>query len=253
MRHDKLQKSDWGLEEHPSTELLRQYEEGVLPPDTNYDLERHLLDCEMCADILSGMSLSDRRRTQQVRNRLWQRIRTRLRRKHRARALHGLADWRVALGVLMMFCSLALLLFYHYSRTLEQEHATVQAGEVLPPTPEELLARTIDAALVLDIPAPPANPGHILPAAKTALPLQDRRLRGRVLNHDGQGIAHALLQVQGSSVRATSDRHGNFSLPLPAGEYVVLVSGRGYAPREYRLKSPASDVLLRVGDRAPAP
>ncbi|WP_299700249.1 carboxypeptidase-like regulatory domain-containing protein [uncultured Pontibacter sp.] len=246
MRHDKLQTSEWGLEEHPSTELLRQYEEGVLPPASNYDVERHLLDCEMCEDILSGMALSDRGRTKQARNRIWQRIRTRLRRKHRPRALHGLADWRVALGVLMMFSSLGLLLFYHYTRTLAQERANVQASEVLPPTPEELLARTIDAAIVLDIPAPPVNPSQQLSPAKTAVVQNEASLQGRVLAEDGQGIAGVLLEVQGSQVRMTSDRHGNFSLPLPAGEYEVRISKQGYPPLQQTLNSPAKDVTLHL-------
>lgn len=245
MRHDKLQTSEWGLEEHPSTELLRQYEEGVLAPASNYDVERHLLDCEMCEDILSGMALSDRGRTKQARNRIWQRIRTRLRRKHRPRALHGLADWRVALGVLMMFSSLGLLLFYHYTRTLAQERANVQAGEALPPTPEELLARTIDAAIVLDIPAPPLNPSQQLSSAKTVLQ-NEASLQGRVLTEDGQGIAGVLLEVQGSQVRTTSDQRGNFSLPLPAGEYVVIISKRGYKSQQHALTSPAKDLALQL-------
>jgi hypothetical protein len=250
MRHDKIQTSEWGLEEHPSTELLRQYEEGVLPPAANYDVELHLLDCEMCEDILRGMALSDRSRTKQARNRIWQRIRTRLRRKHRPRALHGLADWRVALGVLMMFSSLGLLLFYHYTRTLAQERAHVQAGEVLPPTPEELLARTIDAAIVLDIPAPPANPGQQLSPAKTVLLHNEAILQGRVLTQDGQGIANALLQVLGSQVRTTSDQQGNFSLSLPAGEHVVRISRQGYKTQQYTINGPAKDLELLLYTRS---
>ncbi|SIR00136.1 carboxypeptidase-like regulatory domain-containing protein [Pontibacter lucknowensis] len=239
MRNDKIQISEWGLEEHPSVELLRQYEEGTLPPATNYELEKHLLDCEMCEDILTGMSLSDRERTRQSRYRIWQRVRTRLRRKHRPRALHGLADWRVALGLLMMFCSLGLILFYHYTRTAAQEKAAMQAAEILPPSPEELLARTIDAALVLDIPAPPAS-NHL----ESSRPQAEFSLQGQVLDTRGQGIGLATVQVQGSPWQTSCDEQGFFRLPLDAGSYTLLVSSAGYATQTFSVKSPDKAVRL---------
>ena len=242
MRNDKIQKSEWGLEEHPSTELLRQYEEGSLPPATNYELEKHLLDCEMCEDILTGMALSDRGRTRQARYRIWQRIRNRLRRKRRPRALHGLADWRVALGVLMMFCSLGLILFYHYTRTAEQEQAAMQATELLPPSPEELLARTIDAALVLDIPAPPAS-SHPIDNLK---PQAEFNLQGLVLDANGQGITTATIQVQGSPWETNSDKQGFFKLALTSGSHTLLVTAPGYIPETFHVQSPNKAVQLRM-------
>ena len=168
MRSDKLQKTSWGVDGHPSTELLRQYDEGVLSDALNNELERHLIDCELCDDILTGMALADRGRTQQAKTRILQRIRIRLRR-HRKMALplHVLGDWRVAVAVLMMFCSMGLLLFYYYTRSMQDKTASSimgYDGAVVPPSPEELLARTIDSALVLEIPAPPPAAVHQMPA-----------------------------------------------------------------------------------------
>ncbi|MCP2044390.1 carboxypeptidase-like regulatory domain-containing protein [Pontibacter sp. HSC-36F09] len=247
MRNDKIQISEWGLEEHPSTELLRQYEEGSLPPATNYELEKHLLDCEMCEDILTGMSLADRDRTNQARYRIWQRVRTRLRRKHRPRTILSLADWRVALGVLMMFSSLGLILFYAYTRTSDQEKAAIHAAEILPPSPEELLARTIDAALVLDIPAPPVskstldNDGQRVPS--------EFSLQGQVLDANGQGIAHATIQVQGSPWQTMSDDKGYFKLSLTEGSHTLLVSSLGFAPQTFSIESPDKTLQLHMENK----
>lgn len=249
MRNDNLQISEWGVDEHPTTELLRQYEEGRLPAATNYELERHLLDCELCEDMLSGMALADRNRTRQARERIWQRIRTRLRRNRRkTRALHGLGDWRVALGLLMMFISLGLLLFYHYTRTLAEQKAAVQAGEALPPTPEELLARTIDSALVLEIPAPPYSPVQPLPAAKTTdnVSLSIEVLRGRLLSPEGRGIAAAHIAVGGSRQYTSSDEAGYFSLELPAQTYTLTIQASGYQEKRLDVALPAAPLEIRL-------
>ncbi|PKV75246.1 carboxypeptidase regulatory-like domain-containing protein [Pontibacter ramchanderi] len=247
MRNDKVQISEWGLEEHPSTELLRQYEEGSLPPATNYELEKHLLDCEMCEDILTGMSLADRGRTRQARYRIWQRIRARLRRKQRTRIHHGLADWRVIAGLLMMFSSLGLILFYHYTRTAAHEKAAVQATEVLPPSPEELLARTIDAALVLEIPAPPVQSQQ--PASAALPPQADFSLQGQVLDGQGQGIAQATIQVHGSPWQTETDGRGFFRLSVADGSYTLLVSSPDYTSQTFEVRSPDKKVQLRMEKR----
>ena len=243
MRNDKILKSEWGLEEHPSTELLRQYEEGLLPPATNYELEKHLLDCEMCEDILTGMSLADRGRTRQARYRIWQHIRARLRRKQRPRVRHGIADWRVVVGVLMMFSSMALILFYYYNRTNPQGKAIVQPSEMQPPSPEELLARTIDAALVLDIPAPPDSNRKSDNRTQTHLAFN---LQGQVLDANGQGIAQATIQVQGSPWHTISDEKGYFRLNISVGNHTLLVSGQGFAPQTFQVKSPDSALQLQL-------
>lgn len=247
MRNDKIQISEWGLEEHPSTELLRQYEEGSLPPATNYEIEKHLLDCEMCEDILTGMSLADRDRTNQARYRIWQRVRTRLRRKHRPRTILSLADWRVAVGVLMMFSSLGLILFYAYTRTASQEKAAIHAAEILPPSPEELLARTIDAALVLDIPAPPVSNSDLESSSQKAP--SEFSLQGQVLDANGQGIAQATIRVQGSPWQTMSDKEGYFKLPLTEGSHTLLVSSAGFASQTFSVESPDKTLQLHMENK----
>jgi hypothetical protein len=243
MRNDKIQKSNWGADEHPSTELLRQYEEGILSSALSNELERHLMDCELCDDILSGMTLVDRTRTQQAKTRILQRIRTRLRRQRKSsHALHRLADWRVAVAILMTFCSLGLLLFYHYTTTVSEQKsafAVLQSGEILPPSPEELLARTIDAALELEIQAPPPSPVYDLPVTSAA-PATDfasakKTVSGRVLSTDGEALPDVLVQVKGSTISTLTDRSGNFSLQLPQDRNSLLFSLPGFKPEEVEL------------------
>ncbi|MBF9223896.1 energy transducer TonB [Hymenobacter ruricola] len=44
---------------HPATAELRAYAAGTLPPAEEHRLEAHLLDCERCADLVEGFSMSD--------------------------------------------------------------------------------------------------------------------------------------------------------------------------------------------------
>lgn len=254
MRNDKIQKSNWGIEEHPSTELLRQYEEGILSSALSNELERHLMDCEVCDDILSGMALVDRSQTQQAKTKILQRLKTRLRkRRKKALALQGLADWRVALAVLMMFCSLGLVLFYYYttSRSVQRAAKNVfNSGETLPPSPEELLARTIDSALVLDIQAPPPAPVYDLPAKKAGMTnegtSEKRTVSGRVVSSGGQALAGVLVRVKGSTISTQTDTAGYFRLQLPQERKMLLFSGTGYQSREVTAATAGQPMTIRM-------
>lgn len=244
MRSDKLEKSSWDLEQHPSTETLRQYEEGILSSALSNELERHLMDCEMCEDILSGMALADRNRTQQAKNRILQRIKARLRKnRRRPKALHGLGDWRVAVAVLMMFVSLGLLLFYHYTRSVADQKKAVYPGGILPPTPEELLARTIDSALVIEIPAPPPATSHVIPASQAAV---NRQLTGQIVSADGQGIAGALVQWKGTDRATRTNAAGDFRLEVLPGNHTLVISADGYSQQEIRIEKNHSPISVSM-------
>ncbi|MDQ2793641.1 MAG: zf-HC2 domain-containing protein, partial [Bacteroidota bacterium] len=44
---------------HPATAELRAYAAGTLSPADEHRLEAHSLDCERCAELLEGFSMSD--------------------------------------------------------------------------------------------------------------------------------------------------------------------------------------------------
>ena len=71
--------SKWLLpdEEHPSLEQLRLYHEETLPAAARHQVEKHLLDCELCADVLAGMDVSNTTQTQAAVSDLKTRIKAR--------------------------------------------------------------------------------------------------------------------------------------------------------------------------------
>lgn len=115
MHHDK-QIILWPEGEHPSLEMLRQYQQGSLPANLQHPLERHVLGCALCADVLEGMELSDERRTRAVVASIKQRIRAKLEPGQRK----AVPYWQVAAAILVLVCSAVLVLYYNLPKEQPQ-------------------------------------------------------------------------------------------------------------------------------------
>jgi hypothetical protein len=122
--------TSWGAEDHPSVELLRQHEEGTLPSQVDHQLEKHLLDCELCTDVLQGIALTDRTRTRSNVYKISQRIKNRLRKQRKRTILHGLSDWRIVIAIFMVCCLIGLLLFFLYMRSLTSQQTPDASPEL---------------------------------------------------------------------------------------------------------------------------
>ena len=63
---------------HPAPEELRAYAAGTLAPVEQQRIEAHTLDCERCADVLAGFSMTDAATTDQAVARLRTRLQARV-------------------------------------------------------------------------------------------------------------------------------------------------------------------------------
>lgn len=105
----------WANEDHPSTELLRQYQQDTLPPALSHQLEEHLLDCELCTDVVEGMVLSSAPKTKAAVRHINRLVASKVRKKEKRRAMPlYMQDWRVAAAILLVMCSMVLVLYYNY-------------------------------------------------------------------------------------------------------------------------------------------
>ncbi|MER2996793.1 TonB family protein [Pontibacter populi] len=131
MNHDS-HNIHFGADGHPTLELLRQYQEGLLSPALSHQLERHLLDCELCADIAEGMALSDATQTKAAVADINQRL-TIAKEKRRAAAWY--ADWHAVAAVFVLICSAVMVFYYQYT-TLQttSETIAVEQSETIEPT-----------------------------------------------------------------------------------------------------------------------
>ncbi|MFD2512362.1 carboxypeptidase-like regulatory domain-containing protein [Pontibacter locisalis] len=105
----------WAQGDHPSTELLRQYQENNLPPALDNQLEQHLLDCELCTDVVEGMVLSGGPETKAAVRNINRSVSSKIRKKEKRKPLPlYMLDWRVAAAILLVLCSMVLVLYYNY-------------------------------------------------------------------------------------------------------------------------------------------
>ncbi|WP_299759109.1 TonB family protein [uncultured Pontibacter sp.] len=133
----------WPDGEHPSLELLRQYQHGNLPAALHHQLERHVLGCALCADVLEGMELSDAGKTKVAVADINQRVQAKVQqRKKKTAPLY----WQSAAAILILVASAVLVLYYNYK---EQQPALQEIAK------EEAVVEP-EAAPLLDLSQPSA-------------------------------------------------------------------------------------------------
>ena len=64
-----------------SEEMLSKYIAGKLPPSEKHEVEKHLIDCEMCSDAVDGLTMMDSKRISSITSELNQKIRNRVEKK----------------------------------------------------------------------------------------------------------------------------------------------------------------------------
>ncbi|GAB3878213.1 hypothetical protein GCM10028824_39690 [Hymenobacter segetis] len=87
---------------HPAPAELRAYAAGTLAPAEEHRIEAHTLDCERCADILTGFSMSDPATTDQAVAELRARLQTRVEAEEPAPVAGGWAWPRIAVAAAMV-------------------------------------------------------------------------------------------------------------------------------------------------------
>ncbi|MBK9337456.1 MAG: TonB-dependent receptor plug domain-containing protein [Lewinellaceae bacterium] len=89
-----------------------------------------------------------------------------------------------------------------------------------------------------------------LPALLSALALWSQTvLQGTVVNSDAEPLIGATVLVKGATRGATTDANGAFTLDLPPGDQVLLVSYTGYGSREVSVRTGmrAVEIILEEG------
>jgi TonB-dependent starch-binding outer membrane protein SusC len=73
---------------------------------------------------------------------------------------------------------------------------------------------------------------HTTLATKTTLLTIDQKLTGQITEESGAGIPGVSISIKGSKIGTTTDAQGNFSLNVPDGKAILLISSVGFVSRE---------------------
>ncbi|WP_210485862.1 carboxypeptidase-like regulatory domain-containing protein [Rufibacter aurantiacus] len=105
---------DWDMQEHPSLEVLRQYQAGELSAPQSHQLERHLLSCEMCSDLVEGMSLSQPYRVKSAVRETRGRLKNFLAQKKRKRKVFQWPAWQTAAVLLVLLFAIGEVVYHQF-------------------------------------------------------------------------------------------------------------------------------------------
>ncbi|MBE7169091.1 MAG: TonB-dependent receptor [Williamsia sp.] len=79
----------------------------------------------------------------------------------------------------------------------------------------------------------------------TALQAQNRQIRGRISADNGEALSGATVRIKGSQQAASTNANGEYSLAVPAGKVVLVVSYVGYKEQEIAVENQA-DISLQL-------
>jgi len=312
---------------HPTMELLRQYHEGLLSPEMSHQLERHLLDCELCADIVEGMELADATNTKAAVADIKERL-TIAKEKRRAAAWYS--DWRAVAAVFVLFCSAVVVFYYQYTnlqttpetiaveqsepiespKNQEPESKTIHEFALSPPpaldksdkaivksrlkaakiTTDNTMAftETVDEEIVVDeitvdelasfedtplvdlsgidfkadsgatiakTTAQPKARAMALSENKvqirglSSLPnsqIKGSQVNGKVTDDNGFPLPGVTVQVKGTTLGVSTDKDGNFSIPIPESKNVLTFRYIGFGTKEQKIDTTANLLAINL-------
>ncbi|WP_114780687.1 energy transducer TonB [Botryobacter ruber] len=171
MRSDNSQLL-WKDEEHPPLEVLREYQEESLPKPESRAVERHLISCELCTDLVQGMKLSDRKATRKAVHDLNAQLRILGPKKRQRRLpLIPLLDWRAAATILVLLCSVGLVVYFIYGEIQRERLAAARKAELAAQAELLAISATTDT-LFITVPGPTGSTAAATTATAPAVAYQ---------------------------------------------------------------------------------
>jgi len=70
------------------------------------------------------------------------------------------------------------------------------------------------------------------------------KVSGRLTDNTGQAVIGATINVKGTSIAATTDANGNYSIQIPSGNQTLVYSSIGFQSAERPVTSPISNITL---------
>jgi len=137
-----------GNGEHPALELLRQYHTGTLPEHLHHQLERHLLSCPLCSDLVDGMEVLPPPRVRKAVKETRHRLKDLIAAKKRKKRLFLLPVWQTVTVLLVVMLCIGFAFYQQYQ--LQQKGRVSNAtlvkeltGKVVSPSGEGVAGVTI--------------------------------------------------------------------------------------------------------------
>ncbi|MFB9862813.1 hypothetical protein [Rufibacter immobilis] len=200
---------DWYPEEHPSLDVLRQYQAGELPAPLHRQVAEHLATCELCSDLSEGLALSKPANLRSAVRETRGRLKQLLAQKKRKRRSFQWPIWQTAAVLLVLLFAIAEVVYHHYFANSDKPR-TEQNKETSSSTSPQVW-----------------------------------RLQGKVMDSHRQALSGAFVELQQGETKrvAITDKAGSFMLEITTQEVTLLVTHQDFIKQKRVVVSKTSDLV----------
>ncbi|GEO05878.1 hypothetical protein AAE02nite_35420 [Adhaeribacter aerolatus] len=99
-------------DKHLSADVMYQYLDNQLLPAERYEVERHLLECDLCADAIAGLGISTPEKTRQQLFQINYHLKSRTQHRHPNTIVQHLKNWGITTAILFLVLLAALLVWF---------------------------------------------------------------------------------------------------------------------------------------------
>jgi hypothetical protein len=99
-------------ENHLSVDQMYQYLNNQLPVTDRYQVEQHLLDCDLCNDAISGFSLTSKENTERQIFQINYQLKSQTQRRKPNTMVQNLKNWGITTIILFILLLAALLVWF---------------------------------------------------------------------------------------------------------------------------------------------
>ena len=189
---------------HPAPAELRAYATGTLASAEEHRIEAHTLDCERCADILTGFSMSDPASTNQAVAGLRARLEARVGAKELAPVAGGWAWPRIAAAAVVLGAVAAGIWGWEQHETARPATARLETAAMVPPA------------------ATAANPTSVSKPMKSAPAQMPKTAVAAASKKTEPSANYAAVTPARSRRRAPLGRAAGRAMDAPGGDAMVM-------------------------------
>jgi len=120
-------------EPHLSVDKLYQYLDGKLPADASHQVEQHLLDCDLCADALEGLSLVPQSEAELALFDINRFVKKRSQRPKKNSILHDIKNWGLIAAILFLLVFSAVVVWYQVNQSASESPSPTPPAQTTAP------------------------------------------------------------------------------------------------------------------------
>jgi TonB family protein len=229
-------------QEHLPLAVLRRYQQGLLPAAGEHQVERHLLGCALCADILAGMKAQTSGQSAAAAREISRRLAaSRARQDGRVIPLFSRRNLAAAASLLLLVCAGVLVFFYNLEKAKQGASKPIAAT---PPAARDTARQAPVPAGPSGLPPAAEQPVAVLrPASPPATVPQVRQQQQPAANQQSAAASQAPTLAMADAAGTADEDLVLIEMLPPQTAAPATMADSGFTKRGAIASAPASVLM----------